>query len=101
VLDGRLQLPADAAASAAGSTSTMSSRAGTPEQQQQQPGLTPAEYHELQLAASAADKHPVTWRSMREKVWCEVRDCSAAAAIEPAIKKMSRQTARNAGCCLV
>jgi hypothetical protein len=48
----------------------MVSRAGTPEQQQQ--GLTPAEYHELQLAASAADKHPVTWRSMRDKVWCEV-----------------------------
>jgi hypothetical protein len=52
----------------------MSSRAGSPEQQQQQQaGLTPEEYHELQLAASAADKHPVTWRSMTVKEWCEVR----------------------------
>lgn len=77
VLEGRLQLPAAAAASAAaaagkaaGSSSTRGSRAGSPEQQQQ--GLTLEEFHELQVAASDAAKHPVTWRSMQEKVWCEV-----------------------------
>ncbi|WIA30635.1 hypothetical protein OEZ86_000713 [Tetradesmus obliquus] len=76
VLEGRLQLPAAAAASAAaaagkaaGSSSTRGSRAGSPEQQQQ--GLTLEEFHELQVAASDAAKHPVTWRSMQEKVWCE------------------------------
>jgi hypothetical protein len=62
----------------------MSSRAGSPEQQQQQQqqGLTPEEFHELQLAASAADKHPVTWRSMKEKVWCEVGGVLVSAAVK-------------------
>ncbi|KAF6259449.1 hypothetical protein COO60DRAFT_1010867 [Scenedesmus sp. NREL 46B-D3] len=111
VLNGQLQLPPAAAASAAaaaaarkacgsagaaaaaaaGGVSTRSSRAGTPEQQQQQQqqqGLMPEEFHELQLAASAADKHPVTWRSMREKVWCEDERDGRVLAISLSLRQL-------------